>query len=72
MQLKTNVEAIHIEDEISKGRTSVMFFDLQDTRLRHLLYHSSTKIEKFSKYKQLYNHIKNLIKKIIFDFILKK
>lgn len=67
--LKTKVEAAFIEGEISKGRTPVMFFDIEDSSLRHLLYHSPTKIEKYSKYKQLYNHIKFLREKprIIFD-----
>lgn len=61
--LKSNIEALHIEEEIKKGITPVMFLDLKDSRLRHLLYQSSTKIERFSKYKQLYNHLKYLREK---------
>ena len=46
-----------------------MFLDIEDSSLRHMLYHSPTKIEKYSKYKQLYNHIKYLREKprILFD-----
>lgn len=67
--LKTNLEAMHIENEVKRGRTPVMFFDAKETGLRHLLYHSSVKIERFSKYKQLYNHIKHLREKsmVLFD-----
>jgi len=67
--LKTKIEAMLIEKEINEGRTPVMFFDLEESSLRHLLYHSPTKIERFSKYKQLYNHIENLRSKprVLFD-----
>lgn len=67
--LKTKVEAAFIEGELSKGRTPAMFLDIEDSSLRHMLYHSPTKIEKYSKYKQLYNHIKYLREKprILFD-----
>ena len=67
--LKSNIEAFHIEGIIKKGITPAMFFDLEDSRLRHLLYESSTKIERFSKYKQLHNHLKYLREKdhIYFD-----
>ena len=67
--LKTKIEATLIEAELSKGRTPVMFLDIEDSSLRHLLYHSPTKIERLSKYKQLYNHIANLRQKprILFD-----
>jgi len=61
--LKSNIEAFHIEEEIKKGITPVMFLDSKDSRLRHLLYQSSTKIERFSKYKQLHNHLKYLREK---------
>ena len=61
--LKSNIEAFHIEEVIKKGVTPAMFFELEDSRLRHLLYQSSTKIERFSKYKQLYNHLKYLREK---------
>lgn len=54
------MEAVHIEKEIREGRTPVMFFDIKDSSLRHLLYHCPTKIERYSKYQQLYNHIENL------------
>lgn len=70
--LKTKLEAIHIENEINKGRTPVMFFDLEESSLRHLLYHSPTKIERFSRYKQLYNHIVNLRSKPRIFFDIKK
>lgn len=67
--LQTNLEAIHIENEINQGRTPVMFFDIEESSVRHLLYHSPSKIERFSKYKQLYNHIANLREKpyVFFD-----
>ena len=58
--VKTNLEAVLIEKEIREGRTPVMFFDIEDSSLRHLLYHCPTKIERYSKYQQLYNHIENL------------
>lgn len=67
--LKTKIETTLIEAELSKGRTPVMFLDIEDSSLRHLLYHSPTKIERLSKYKQLYNHIAHLREKprIAFD-----
>ena len=49
-----------IEKEIREGGTPVMFFDIEDSSLCHLLYHCLTKIERYSKYQQLYNHIENL------------
>ena len=58
--MKTNLEAVLIEKEIREGRTPVMFFDIKDSSLRHLLYHCPIKIERYSKYQQLYNHIENL------------
>lgn len=49
-----------------------MFFDLEESSLRHLLYHSPTKIERFSKYKQLYNHMENLRSKPFIFFDIEK
>lgn len=67
--LKTKIETTLIEAELEKGRTPVMFLDIKDSSLRHLLYSSPSKIERLSKYKQLYNHIAHLRQKprILFD-----
>lgn len=70
--LKTKVEAAFIEGEITKGRTPAMFFDIEDASLRHMLYHSPMKIEKYSKYKQLYNHIKYIREKPRVSFDIDK
>ena len=61
-----------IEAELEKGRTPVMFLDIEDSSLRHLLYNSPSKIERLSKYKQLYNHIAHLRQKPRIMFDIKK
>ena len=70
--LKTKIETTLIEAELEKGRTPVMFLDIEDSSLRHLLYSSPSKIERLSKYKQLYNHIAHLRQKPRITFDLKK
>jgi len=66
--LKTSPEAMYIENHLDKGTTPVMFMRINSTIVRHFMYHSVTKIERFSRYKQLYNHIKTIREKNYITF----